>query len=476
MTLDMNRRNFLKGALSAGAAGLVSGCRMPHCYGGVKGAPMHRFAAPAIAHIRLGIVGMGSRGQGVLGRIKGLPGIEVVAICDKNQDKIVSSQKMLADNGKPKAREYLGEHAWRALCDDPEIDVVYNTTPWELHVPVQIAAMNGGKHVLTEVPSAFTVDECWELVETSERTKKHCMQLENCCYGEIEMLTFNLAKLGMLGDIIHAEGAYIHDLRHMCSANYPDCEYWRYAHNRDHAGNLYATHGLVPLCLTMDINRGDRLDYLVSMDSRELNFELYKKNNLKPSDPRLGEKMKTGDMNTSLIRTVQGKTMVIQHDVSSPRPYSRIQLVSGTKGIIKDYPYQIVFEEKNGAGAHDWYPPAKANEIAEKYKHPMYKTIGKLAKRVGGHGGMDFIMDARWIYCLQQGIPLDMDVYDLATTCCVGELSEKSALRRSAAVDIPDFTRGAWKTNPPMELIDIDVGKFGLKEDQIQQADGQLSV
>ncbi|MGN0853897.1 MAG: Gfo/Idh/MocA family oxidoreductase [Kiritimatiellia bacterium] len=476
MTFDMNRRNFLKSALAVGATGMVSGCKMPCCFGGVTGAPMHGFAAPAIPNIRLGIVGMGGRGQGVMGRIKGLPGITVVAICDKNHDKIARSQKWLANNGKPKAKEYLGEQAWRALCDDPEIDVVYNTTPWELHVPVELAAMNGGKHVFTEVPSAFTVDECWELVETSERTKRHCMQLENCCYGEIEMLTFNLAKLGMLGDIIHAEGAYIHDLRDMCRANYPDYEYWRYPHNRDHAGNRYATHGLVPLCLTMDVNRGDRLDYLVSMDSRELNFALYKKNHLKPGDPRLGEKMKTGDMNTSLIRTVQGKTMVIQHDVSSPRPYSRIQLVSGTKGIIKDYPYQIVFEEKNGAGAHAWYPPAQADEIAQKYKHPLYKTIGELAKRVGGHGGMDFIMDARWIYCLQQGLPLDMDVYDLAVTCCVGELTEKSALRRSAAIDIPDYTRGAWKTHPPMEVVDIDLVKFGLKDDQIQKADGQMSV
>lgn len=475
MTFDMNRRNFLKSAFAVGATSMAAGCKLPG-FGGVCGAPMHGFAAPAIPHIRLGIVGMGGRGQGVMERIKGLPGITVVAICDKNPAKIAQAQKRLANNKKPKAKEYLGDDAWRALCDDPGIDVVYNTTPWELHVPVALAAMNGGKHVFTEVPSAFTVDECWELVETSERTQKHCMQLENCCYGEIEMLTFNLAKLGMLGDIIHAEGAYIHDLRNMCTHNYPDYEYWRYPHNRDHAGNRYATHGLVPLCLTMDVNRGDRLDYLVSMDSRELNFELYKRNHLKPGDPRLNDKMKTGDMNTSLIRTMMGKTMVIQHDVSSPRPYSRIQLVSGTKGIIKDYPYQIVLEEKNGAGAHGWYAPEKAKEIAQKYKHPLYKTIGELAKRVGGHGGMDFIMDARWIYCLQQGIPLDMDVYDLAVTCCVGELTERSALKRSASVDIPDYTRGAWKTNPPMAVVDIDLVKFGLKDDEIKKADGQMNV
>lgn len=473
--IDMNRRQFIKGAFASSAATLTAGC-LSTGFGLRAGSPMHGFAAPALRHIRMGIVGMGGRGQGVIERIKGLSGISVTAICDINPDKLAQARQRLAAAGKPAAKEYYGAEAWRALCDDSNVDVVYNTTPWELHVPVQLAAMNGGKHVFTEVPSAFTVDECWELVETSERTKCHCMQLENCCYGEIEMLTFNLAKLGMLGDLIHAEGAYIHDLRAMCKANYPDYEYWRYPHNRDHAGNRYATHGLVPLCLTMDVNRGDRLDYLVSMDSREVNFALYKRNHLKSGDPRLSDTMKTGDMNISLLRTMQGKTMIIQHDVSSPRPYSRIQLVSGTKGIIKDYPYQVVFEKSNGAGAHDWYNEAEANEIRTKYKHPLHKTIGELAKRVGGHGGMDFIMDARWIYCLQQGLPLDMDVYDLAVTCCVGELSEKSALRRSAAQNIPDFTRGAWKTNAPMPIVDIKLDKFNLDDSKIQRAEAQMSV
>ncbi len=473
--INMNRREFIKGAFASGAATLAAGCLSTGLRRG-DGSPMHGYAAPALGHIRLGIVGMGGRGQGVIERIKGLPGITVTAICDINEAKLAQARQRLAAAGKMSAKEYCGAEAWRALCDDSNVDVVYNTTPWELHVPVALAAMNGGKHVFTEVPSAFTVDECWELVETSERTRRHCMQLENCCYGEIEMLTFNLAKLGMLGEIVHAEGAYIHDLREMCKANYPDYEYWRYPHNRDHAGNRYATHGLVPLCLTMDVNRGDRLDYLVSMDSREVNFALYKRNHLKPGDPRLTDTMKTGDMNVSLLRTIQGKTMIIQHDVSSPRPYSRIQLVSGTKGIIKDYPYSVTFEKNNGDGAHNWFAQIEADEIRRKYMHPLHKTIGELAKRVGGHGGMDFIMDARWIYCLQQGLPLDMDVYDLAATCCVGELSEKSALHRSATQDIPDFTRGAWKTNSPMPIVDINLEKFNLDTGKIKRAEAQMSV
>ena len=475
--LDINRRSFLKGSLFAGAAACAADVRafgLGDIFGCTTGAPMHGYAAPQMSEIRVGIVGMGGRGQGVIARVNFLPCVKVVAICDINPEKLVKSQQILKKAGKSAAKEYLGPEAYRQLCDDDNVDVVYNTTPWELHVPVALAAMNGGKHVFTEVPSAFTVEECWELVETSEKTKRHCMQLENCCYDQVEMLTFNLAKLGMLGEIIHGEGAYIHDLRDMCEHNYPDYEYWRYAHNRDHAGNRYVTHGLVPLCLTMDVNRGDRLDYLVSMDSRELNFSLYKQNHLKPDDPRLTDKMKTGNMNTSLIRTAQGKTIMIQHDVSSPRPYSRIQLVSGTKGIIADYPYRIALEEKNGAGAHSWFNDKKAEEIATRYEHPLRKTIGKMAKLVGGHGGMDFIMDARWVYCLQQGLPLDTDVYDLATTCCLGELTEKSVERRSCSVDIPDFMRGAWATAKPMEIIDIDLDKLGIKE--VHKAEGQMNV
>lgn len=472
-----SRRNFLKGAALTGAAFASGGCVSRNGWLSANiGAPMHRYAAPAIPNIRLGVIGMGSRGCGVVGRVCNLPGITVTAICDNVDWKVKNAQKMLSKKNKPAAKEYLGDHAWKAMCDDPNVDVIYNTTPWDLHVPVQLAAMRGGKHVFTEVPSAFTVDECWELVETSESTKKHCMQLENCCYGEIEMLTFNLAKLGMLGELVHGEGAYIHDLRWMCQREWPGVECWRFDHNKKHAGNAYPTHGLVPLCLTMDINRGDRLDYLVSVDSKQANFRAFMDAKLKADNPRRKANVAMGDMNSSLIKTVNGKTLLIQHDVATPRPYSRIQFLSGTKGAICDYPYRVVFENSVGSGAHHWFSEEKANEIREKYRHPLWKTVGELAKRVGGHGGMDFIMDARWVYCLQQGIPLDMDVYDLASTCCICELTEKSALSRGKSFDIDDFTRGAWRTNKPLEIVDIDLKKMGLEDKNVKSAEGQITV
>jgi hypothetical protein len=475
--MSMTRRNFLGGAAVAGAAAMAGGCAS-RCgmFGCASGAPMQGWAAPAMPHIRLGIVGMGSRGCGCVGRVCNLPGITVTAICDNVPEKVANAQKMLSDARRPLAKEYVGEEAWKALCDDPDVDVVYNTTPWALHVPVQLGAMKGGKHVFTEVPSAFTVDDCWELVETSEKTQRHCMQLENCCYGEIEMLTFNLAKLGMLGEIVHAEGAYIHDLRWMTQTEWPGVECWRFDENCAHGGNRYPTHGLVPLCLTMDVNRGDRLDYLVSMDSSKANFQAYMAAHLALDNPRRKADVKMADMNNTLIRTLKGKSILIQHDVASPRPYSRIQLVSGTKGAIVDYPYRVVFEEKCGSGAHSWFDEARAEEIRMKYRHPLWKSVGELAKRVGGHGGMDFIMDARWIYCLQQGIPLDMDVYDLAVSCCLCELTEQSVNRKSRAYSIPDFTRGAWKTAKPLGIVDIDLKRMGLDADKVGAAEGQISV
>ena len=478
--MDNTRRDFLRGTAWMGAAAIAAGCRSGGLglFGGTDGAPMHGFACKPLKKVRIGIVGMGSRGRGCATRASQIPGAEVVAICDIAQNRLDMAQAKIAEQKKPRAREFLGPEAYRALCDFDQVDVVYNTTPWNLHVPVALAAMRAGKHVFTEVPSAFTVDDCWELVETSEATKRHCMQLENCCYGEIEMLTLNLVRLGLLGEIVHAEGAYIHDLRDMCKAEWPALkgEYWRYPENRDHAGNRYPTHGLVPLCLTMNVNRGDRLDYLVSLESNQVNFTRYMKEVLPADHPRRKDTVAMADMNSTLIKLASGRSMLIQHDVSSPRPYSRIQLVSGTKGVVCDYPFRVGFEEKVGDGIHEWYGEERAKEVREKYRHPMWKQIGEIAQKVGGHGGMDFIMDLRWVYCLQNGLPLDMDVYDLATTCSLCELTEKSVKNRSRSYDIPDFTRGAWRTNRPLGIESFDMSKIRFDIRSVRTDRDQLNV
>ena len=425
-----------------------------------------------LRNLRVGVVGLG-RGQAGISGFTLVPGGYIAAICDINAARRARTLKYLADKKAPTPKIYgdKGPEDWKRMCEDPEIDLIYNSTPWQLHVPIALYAMEHGKHVVTEVPSAFTVEECWKLVETSERTQRHCMQLENCCYGENEMLAFNLVHLGLLGEISHGEGAYIHDLR---TYNYNAWDeekggggywdYWRLRHNAVHGGNQYPTHGLGPICLDMDINRGDRFDFLVSVDSKQAGFEEVGKG-LHADDPwRSGLKVKMGDMNTTIIKTVMGRTIMVQHDVGTARPYSRLNLIQGTRGVLQDYPLRIAIEESLGKGAHG-FDEKKTQEIRQKYKHPLWKTRDEIAKRmpVTGHGGMDFLMILRLSFCLQNGLPLDMNVYDLASWCCLCELTEKSADNRGRSMDIPDFTRGGWKTAPKLGLVDVDLAKMNFQ-------------
>jgi hypothetical protein len=310
--------------------------------------------------------------------------------------------------------------------------------------------MNNGKHAAVEVPAAVTMEETWALVETSEKTKKHCMMLENCCYDFFEMLTLNMARNGMFGELVHAEGAYIHDLSKDWLFNknaYADM--WRLKENAKRNGSLYPTHGLGPIAQCLDVNRGDRMDYLVSVSSNDFSLGAMAAEYAK-TDPFFKDyvgKPYRGNMNTTTVKTVKGKTLMIQHDVSTPRPYSRIHLLSGTKGFASKWPgpERIAF-------GHDTIKPDDLKKLYDTYSPPIIKHIGTIAKEVGGHGGMDFIMDWRLIDCLRNGLPLDQDVYDAASWTAVGLLSEQSVSSRSKSIDIPDFTRGNWKSNKPVSL------------------------
>ncbi len=475
----MDRREFLKGTAWMGAAAVAAGCATEGLGLGGCGS-MALYADKPFRKLRVGIVGLG-RGQAGVRGFNVIPGCEITAICDLNAVRIDCTLKAIETAKRPKPTVYTGgPEEWKRLCDDPNVDLVYNATPWQLHVPIALYAMHAGKHVATEVPSAFTVDECWELVETSEKLRRHCMQLENCCYGETEMLALNLCRSGILGELVHGEGAYIHDLRTHNYGNWDDAtpgrdksldsgaywNYWRLRHNVAHKGNQYTTHGLGPICWYMNINRGDAFDYLVSLESNQANFEAFAKAHYQSDDQKNGWKTKMrvemGDMNTMLIKTKLGRSIMVQHDVSSPRPYSRINTITGTKGILTDYPYRVGWEEKPGAGVHQFFDEKRAAAVRQEYRHPLWKQAGELAKKLGGHGGMDFLMVLRLAYCLQNGLPLDQNVYDLASWCCLCELSEKSVRNRSATMDVPDFTRGEWKNVPPLGDLSVDMGKMGF--------------
>ncbi|MCB2196603.1 MAG: Gfo/Idh/MocA family oxidoreductase [Bacteroidetes bacterium] len=392
--------------------------------------------------VRMAIIGLGMRGSGAVYRYNFIEGAKIVALCDVVPEYVERAQKMLAEAGKSKADEYTGAEDWKKICERDDIDLIYICTHWDLHTPIAVYAMEHGKHVATEVPAALTIDECWQLVNTAEKTQRHCMQLENCNYDFFEMATLNMAQQGVFGEIVHCEGAYIHDLRWL---NFDDTtgywNMWRLKHLEKEDGNTYPTHGFGPLCHIMNIHRGDKLNYLVSVSSDQFGMTAYAKEKFGEESEYAKRNYAKGDMNTTIVKTQKGKTIMIQHDVTSPRPYSRIHMVSGTKGFVQKWPRKGIALEPD---AHSFLSDEEMEEMLVKYEHPITKGVGNKAKEVGGHGGMDFIMDYRLIYCLRNGLPLDQDAYDAAEWSAIIELSRVSVNNQGMPVQIPDFTRGAW--------------------------------
>jgi predicted dehydrogenase len=399
--------------------------------------------------VRVAFIGLGMRGPGAVQRVTHIPGVEIVALCDVLEENTRKVNAMLEQRGFPKAKEFHGDTAaWRQVTALPDVDLVYVATDWVSHARIGVQAMKDGKHVAIEVPAAMNLDEIWALVNTSEQTRKHCIQLENCVYDFFELTTLNMAQQGLFGEIIHAEGAYIHGLQPYWNEYWNN---WRMDFNRKHRGDVYPTHGLGPVCQALNIHRGDKMNFLVSVDTKAVGNPAFIKKNT-------GEEVtdfRNGDHTTTLIRTEKGKSILIQHNVTSPRPYNRHYQLTGTKGFANKYPIEgYLFDteqldenaipDHENLSTHRFVPRETKAALMEKYKHPIAREIEDLARQVGGHGGMDFIMDYRLIYCLQKGLPLDMDVYDLAEWCCLIPLTELSLDNNSAPVEIPDFTRGGW--------------------------------
>ena len=391
--------------------------------------------------VRLGLIGVGGRGNSQLDNFSAMPEVQVTALCDTVKEKVERAQAKLERAGKQShtpALYHSSDHAFEQLLKRDDIDLVVAATPWKWHVPMAVAAMKQGKHVAVEVPAANTLEECWELVNTSEATGRHCVQLENCCYGYNELMVLNMVRDGLFGELNRAACAYDHDLRSELFSDRGEGLWRRFEHlNRN--GNLYPTHGLGPVAHYMDINRGDRFDYLVSVSSLSGGLQEFRKGHLKPDDPRMKEVYQCGDMNVSLIRTAKGRVITLEHNVSSPQPYDRINLVAGTKGIFRDYPPRIYVD---GVGKEEFGP---IDPYKDKYEHKWWKETGDLARKLGGHGGMDFVMAWRLVQCMREGKPPDMDVYDAATWSAPAPLSEQSVAKGSAPVKFPDFTKGRWQ-------------------------------
>ena len=460
----MNRKHFLKSVLGASAfLGIpfdsysFSNDSIEELINNTKlntNGSMFSFSDKEIKKVRVAIIGVGNRGSVLLQMFKYLVEnnhAEIIAISDILEKKVNNASDKLSEFQYRKADLYYKSNEdWKKICNRDDIDLVLIATPWELHTSMSVYAMENGKHVACEVPAAYTLEDCWKLIEVSERTKKHFMMMENCNYNEEELWVLNMIQEGVFGDITHTEGAYLHDLRALLLHESYYEDQWRLHEHAERNGNFYTTHGLGPIAFYLNIGRGDTFSHLTSMSSRELNLSLAAKQVNHPITT-----YKCGDMNNTMIKTEKGKTILLQFDVHSGRPYSRINKVVGTKAVHDGYPSRLYIDsEKLESWGHKWLKKEEYGRYRNKYQHPIIqklKSVSQMFKH--GHGGMDFVMIYRLIRCLNLGVPLDINLYDSVMWSAITPLSEISVASNSQSIKIPDFTTGVWKTESPLEIM-----------------------
>ena len=423
---------------------------------------MGDYRAPKLETVRCAFIGVGSRGSGHARQIADIEGTEIVAISDLYEDLAKKSETACKERGKGTRHQNIAlyhgsEDGWKKMIQEVKPDAVFIATTWPLHAPMAIQAMKQNVHAFVEVPLALTIDEMWALVDTSEQTQKHCMMMENVNYGREELMYLNMCRQGVIGELLHAEAAYIHELRRQMGQVERGTGSWRTYQYAKRNGNLYPTHGLGPVAQYMNLARGeDNFSRMVSFSSPAMGRKAYTIKNYPPPHQWSKLDFKGGDINTSIIKTNLGRTILVQWDETSPRPYSRLNLIQGTKGILAGFPTRIALEggvEGATESHHEWAYEDKMGAIYEKYDHPLYKRIGELATKMGGHGGMDFIMRYRIIECLREGMPLDQNLYEGCFWSAVSPLSEASVAQDGAPQEFPDFTRGEWKNTKPLGIV-----------------------
>jgi hypothetical protein len=471
---NLSRRNFLKASALAGVGASIAGVSaaapmMPSTRlasqsdisrtrprpAGQK--PVNELTTTPLERVRVAVIGL-HRGMTHVQSCLGIEFADVVAVCDVVDARAKAAADAVEKKTGKRPAVYSGtENVWEQMVARDDIDAVYIATPWGWHVPMALGAMAHGKHAFVEVAAAVTVDDCWRLVDASERLQRHCVMLENCCYGENELFVLNLAREGVFGKLTHAECAYLHDLRTVLFSLGTEGD-WRRNYHWQLDGNLYPTHGLGPVAQYLGVGRGDQFKYLVSMSSQEMSLTHYRDEHQPNGGRHAKEKYICGDMNTSLLKTEMGKTIMLQHDVVSPRPYSRINALYGTGAVFFDYPARLSVDEPKpygleAEGSEDWLSAKDMQTMREKFTHPLWKKLAERAKN-GGHGGMDYVMSWRLLDCLRRGATPDSVVYDAAAWSCIIETSVHSVAHGSAPVVIPDFTRGLWKTMTPLAIAE----------------------
>ncbi|WP_422350958.1 Gfo/Idh/MocA family protein [Flagellimonas sp.] len=465
--LKDDRRNFMK-SLGILGTGILTGClsnkekNNTAWPGRASGAEyMGTFSAPPLEKVRCAFIGVGARGFSHVDQFAEIKGVEVVAICDLHKDLVNAAEKACKEkhgqNHQNIAKYYGGQNLWRIMLEEVKPDAVFISTPWHLHAPMAITTMEQGAHAFLEVPLATSINDLWRIVDTSEKTRKHCMMMENCNYGRDELLFLNMCNQGVIGDLLHGEAAYIHELRWQMNEENRGTGSWRTYEYAKHNGNLYPTHGLGPVSQYMNLSRSkDTFSHLVSLSSPAIGRKKYAIENYSSDHKWTELNFKAGDINTTIIKTVIGKTIMVQWDETSPRPYTRLNMIQGTKGVLAGFPTRIALE--NGIPGitedfHKWAQGDQLQLIYDKYEHPLYKRLGSLAAKRGGHGGMDFIMRYRIIECLRKGEPLDQNLYEGCFWSAVVPLTELSVAKGGAPEDFPDFTRGNWKKTLPVQIV-----------------------
>ena len=460
----IGRRNFLKKtSLSAASLYMAStvACTSEKENTPSGGAYMGDFAAPKLDTVRIAMIGVGARGSGHARQLASIEGTEIVAIADLYEDLVDRSVTncVAAGNGRHQniARYFGGDGDWKKMLAEVKPDAVFIATNWSNHAPMAIETMKQGAHAFVEVPIAVTLQEMWDIVDTSEQTQKHCMMMENVNYGREELLYLNLCRQGKIGEILHAEAAYIHELRFQMEEQERGTGSWRTPHYANRNGNLYPTHGLGPVAQYMNLGRGeDQFNSLVSFSTPARGRKAYAEKNYAADHKWNALDYKGGDLNTSIVKTHLGRTIMIQWDETSPRPYSRHNLVQGTLGAIAGFPTRIALEggvEGATDSHHRWAQGEQLDAIYEQYEHPMYKRLGALATKMGGHGGMDFMMLYRAVECLRTGTPLDQNVYEGCLWSSVAPLSEASVAQGGMPQKFPDFTRDNWAQTKPLSIL-----------------------
>lgn len=450
--MSNNRRSFLG---RVGAALATSG----FAASGTQRFNMSGFAAPKIENVRIGVIGLGHRGPSHVQVLRHIEGVEIRALCDVQPERAEAVRKSLEGTPHKPTLYSDSPSAWKRLCEQPDIDLVYVTTPYYMHASMSVYAMECGKHVASEVPIASTISDCWKLVDTAERTRRHCMMLENSSYGPFQVLTLNMARKGFFGEVVHGECAYnTSKMSNNFGKNFYWDMWWLKLYGSKH-GNIYPTHGLGPVAQIMNINRGDQFDFLVSVESNDFMMGAMARA-LAAKDsfyqPFAGKTYR-GNVNTSLIRTLKGRTVMVQHDATSPRgPHTMIHAITGTKALAQEYP----LPPRISNSLKGWLPEDAYQELVREYTPAITTRLAELARQIGaGHGGTDLLEDWHLIDCLHNGLPLDQDVYDGVSWSSIVPLSEWSVLNHSNSIRIPDFTRGAWQTNQPN--MDIGLSRGG---------------